>query len=308
MNVDTTRTIERFTLTSPFGVRFWDVVSREFVRSGLAVTVYEVGNPRRPANAFPNHSGIWILRDLRLRDRTTQFFEFGDGTDAFWADWPAPVKQYDLTVGDEQRRFQPFHFVCGAPQRGFARCSCGVTHSPVDPSSPDDAVPVFPSGTRTAPAGIAVVRAQLEEWPLRSPAPGAAPQWAAWAYVEAWIDGRFAGASFADDQGRVTVMFPWPTPAGDLLSPPSPLRPALALVNQSWRVELRAFYAALPSATPPDLCDVLTQPRASLIGRLPDEPLQFVELAYGRELVVRSTDDRASPLTSSSSLFVTQGP
>src|SRR4051812_28093488 len=164
LDEQTTRLVEDFTRTSPFGVRFWDVVARDVVRSGLAVRVLEVGNPHRRINAFSNASGVWILRDLQLRDGDGNDFEFGDGRQQFWDRWPQPVRNYVFTVRDEERRprFQPFQFLCGAPQRGFARCGCGLAHSPVDPSVPDDAVPIYPSASRTAPAGTAVVRAQLE--------------------------------------------------------------------------------------------------------------------------------------------------
>jgi len=320
MDVDTTRVIDRLTRTAPFGVRFWDVVRRDFVRSGLSMTVFEVGNSRKPVEAFPNHSGVWMLRGLGLRHDVPATpparplrgddFEFGDGRQAFWDAWPVPEKQYDFTVVDREDRFQPFRFRCGAPQRGFARCGCGLMRSPADPACPEDAVPLYPSSAYLAPPGMAVVRAQLEELPVHSPAPDAGPRWAAWAYVEVWIDGRLAGASFADRHGRVGVMFPWPTPSGELLlSPPSPLSSggALALVNQRWRVELRAFYDQLPAGASPEVCRVLAQQPAALIGRVPDEPLTVSELHYGRELVIRSHDDRLSPPALASSVFIRKG-
>ena len=236
----------------------------------------------------------------------------GDGGDAFWRQWTPPVTQFSLTVADADRRFLPFRFVCGAPQKGFARLSCQVLSPPdsrVMPDAPDDSVPVYPAPTRLVPAGFAVVRAQLAEPPDLS-SPPRDRVYGAWAFVEARVDERDApiGASYADEQGRVAIMFPFPAPAdGSLLSPP-PSSGSGGLLQQRWRVQLRAYYDRLPPDEVPDLCDVLGQRPATLW----DDSALFQalgarELAYPSEVVVKSREHAGPPGREMSELLITPG-
>jgi len=293
------RPFEHLTITSPFGVRFWDVAARDFVRSGLRVSVTEVDSPRR-LTAFQNGGGVWIVSGLRLKRPRAEFsteeafresdeFRWGDGGAEFWTRWSTPVTTLEFGVDDDEARFVPYRFTAGAPQRGFARRACG--------EGPADAMPVYPAPARTVPAGMAVVRAQLVEpaWP--SPPSDRRP--AAWAYVQVWIGGEIAGSSYADAQGRVAVMFPWPTPIDTSLHSPPAGGGGNALINQSWRVRLRAYYDRLPQDDTPDLCRVLGQREVTLLEAQPDEALGERDLQYGRELVVRSGDTESPPVRTS---------
>lgn len=288
------RLLEEFTVTAPVGVRFWDVAAQDVVRSGMHMQGFEVGNPYRTVQAFPNGSGVMVLRDLpKLRA-----FEAGDGSDDFWRRWSRAINQFELTVTDDDQRFQPFRFVCGAPQKGFGHLVCPALSPPdsrIVPDAPEASVPVYPSPTRLAPAGLAVVRAQLAE----PPELGSPPRdrvYGAWAFVEAFVDGGAApvGASYADDKGRVAVMFPFPAPPdGSLFPLPSPPDSADAggLLKQRWRVVLRAYYDRLSPGEVPDLCEVLAQRPATLwddSGLV--VPLAARELAFASELIVRSRD------------------
>ncbi len=318
---DGMRLLERFTLTAPLGVRFWDVATGEMVRAGMTLQGFPIDNPDRTVRAFPNGSGVMVLRDLPgLRDpdpgTSPVDFAFGDGSDSFWRQWlqPSRSRRFELTATDDERRFLPFRFGCDAPQKGFARRLCPPRLPPASqlvPDAPGDALPVYSSPTRRAPAGLAVVRAQMLEPPdLGSPPADRVP--AAWAFVEAMLDGQAVGASYADEQGRVAVMFPFPAPTdGSLLSPPSPPDSSGAggLLKQRWRVVLRAYYDRLPRGEVPDLCDVLAQRRATLwedSGLL--DPLRARELAYASELIVRSRDSAGSPGEELSELLITPVP
>lgn len=305
------RPLERFTITAPLGVRFWDVAAREVVRSGMTMQGCLIGDPLHTLKAFPNGSGVLLLRDLP----SLRAFEAGDGSHAFWQRWSQPVIELALTVFDERHRFQPFRFVCGAPQKGFARCSCPTLSPPrsrIVADAPEDAVPVYPAPTRLAPAGLAVVRTQLME-PPEIVSPPRDPVYGAWAFVEALVDGQAhpVGASYADEQGRIAIMFPFPAPTdGSLLSPPSP--PAASsggLLMQRWRVRLRAYYDRLAPNVVPDLCDVLAQRPATLWDDSAlIHPFAGRELAYGSELVVRSRGGGGSPPADMSELLITPGP
>lgn len=285
------RPLEHLTITSPYGVRFWDVAGRDFVRSGLALSVGEVDSPR-VLTARQNGSGTWIVGGLRLKRPRAEFasddayrasdeFRWGDGTQEFWDRWGTPVTTLALTVSDTESRFLPYRFRSPAPQRGFARRVCG--------EGPVDAMPLYPAPVRRVPNGMAVVRAQLTTRGWTSP-PGEREQRspAAWAYVTVVIAGQVAGSSYADERGRVAVMFPWPKPIDNSLSSPPPGRSGNALINQTWRVRLRAFYDGLAADAIPDLCRVLAQREVALQERMANVPLGERELQFGCELVVRS--------------------
>jgi len=302
------RPLEHRTLTAPFGARFWDVAGRDVVRSGLSVTAIEVESRREPP-VFQNGSGVWIVSSLRLSKLRSAFstdeefermgeFRFGDGTPQFWQYWSTPSLRLELTVTDTERRFVPYRFQSAAPQRGFARRACGD-------DGPIDAMPLYPAPTRAVPAGMAVVRAQIAypQW-TSPPAQELTVVPAAWACLDVLIDGDVAGRSYADEKGRVAVMFPWPKPIDHSLDSPPSAGSANALINQRWRVTLQAKWSgSLPADQIPNLCDVLAQPAVTLLESLPDVPLGGIELQYGRELVVR-TSDTASPPTTNSVLLI----
>jgi hypothetical protein len=318
---DGMRLLERFTLTAPLGVRFWDVAAGEAVRGGMTLQGFPVDNPDRTLRAFSNGSGVMVFRDLPgLRDPDPGTwpvnFRFGDGSDAFWQQWqqPSRTRRFELTAIDEQRRFLPLRFGCDAPQRGFARCVCPARLPPAShlvPNAPLDALPVYSASTRHAPAGLAVIRAQMLEPPdIGSPPADRVP--AAWAFVEALLDGDVVGSSYADEQGRVAVMFPFPAPAdSSLISPPSPPDSSGAggLLKQRWRIVLRAYYDRLPRGEVPDLCDLLAQRPATLWDNADlIDPLAARELAYAAELTIRSRDRAGSPGDELSELLITPVP
>ena len=205
------------TVSTPLGVRFWDGVARRLVGDGLNVTARAQGSETaRPVRAFANRSGTWVLRDLPgLRD-----FELAEDRSEFHRDW-TPTRWYDIEVADDERRFLPFRFAAQAPRRGFVPFLEGLASPPASRAVdvPDRAVPLYPSPARAVPSGMAVIRMQLREPDADSP-PGSR-RYAAWAVVDALIDGRVAGTSYADERGRVAIMFPCP---GDTwpASPPAP--------------------------------------------------------------------------------------
>jgi hypothetical protein len=286
------RSLEHVALTSPLGVRFWDVVTRDVVRSGLRLSVREVDSPREP-KVFPNGSGVWVVKDLWLKRPRAEFpdeasflasddFRWGDGRPPFWQRWSTPVTTLEFTMSDGEGRFRPYTFRAPAPQRGFARRACG--------DGPVDAMPVYPAPTRSAPAGMAVVRAQLVEEPTTSNP----RRPAAWARLDVSIGTVVVGRSYADREGRVAVMFPWPAPIDSSLHSPPAGSGGNALINQRWRVRLRAYYDQLPPADTPDLCRVLPQHEVTLL-EMPNVTLGERDLEYGRELVVRSADIASPP-------------
>src|SRR5574341_1115138 len=259
----TIQILDRVTRVTPLGLRFWDAATNTSVGSGLRVTAYPADHPLQRVPALSNRLGTYILQNLPgLRQA-----EHGLGDAGYWRD--TPTRTFVIEVVDSERRFQPFLFNAIAPSRGLFAVDC-LTASPLasPPDAPVAVVPVHSAPTRTLPSGMAVIRAEL-----RTPA----GQPAAWAVIEARFDSQLMARSFADEAGRIALIFPYPEPPTPLpdLSPVSPpLGERSPLTSQQWPIQLSARYS--PTATVPkipDLCQVLAQTSAQLIGALPATPL-----------------------------------
>ncbi len=297
--IDPIRVIEHVTLTTPFGIRFWDEVTGMAVNDGLSITAYiassakddlyrqvqiipdqrKVVSIRAPrVQAFPNRQGVYVLRNLPgLRSA-----ENGEGDANYWAS--VSKRSFVIEIVDAYRRFQPFSFLADLPAKGLFSLDCGPVSSPLDATNP--LVPLYSSPARRVPGDIAVLRADL--WDLEANTP------AAWAMLEAHIAGQPPVRGFADLYGHVALIFPYPEPANAVLH--SPIAPVgtttTALTQQEWPVELQAFYTRLSLVpTIPDMCATLTQQAATLwVDSTLSKPLTGGTLKFGQELVLRSQD------------------
>jgi len=213
-----------------------------------------------------------------------------------------------IEVHDRQSRFVPFQFVVGLPAEWN------------QDSSPPPAIkgmPLYSAATRTAPAGMAVVRADL--W---DPTRGNNGEVAAFAVLELYNDDHLTARGVADEYGKIAVLFPYPAPrsftvssppGSPLSSPPGPTTPAL--VDQVWTFEVRAFYAANLQSPPqtstkdslPDLDVMLAQPEAELwADEARTEKLQEVAVQFGQPMTLKSTSSMSPPQTKGGSmLFIT---
>ena len=256
--------LERISLASPFGVRFWDDVLGAFIADGLSVELYPQGRPRDRIAATPNQAGVFHAQGL------PGFVEFERGSGMV-----AP-RPFTIEVTDRNDRFVPFDLHETLPISGGLVVQGGETM-----------IRLISSPTRTVSAGTAVVRAEL--WDAIAKAP------AAWAMLEVSLGGARLGRGVADDEGRVAVVFPYPeppllpAPAGSpVLSPP---------YEPQWTLDVRAFY--LPTATPPkrpDLQPTLNQPPATLWSdALRTAPLTQTTLRQGHETVLKTSPAAASP-------------
>jgi hypothetical protein len=269
--------LETVTRTALLGVRFWDRVAGRPVSDGLEVVETTSG-----ARAVPNRSGVFVLHELPgLRAS-----EFGAGDDAFWASPPA-ASAIGFTVVDRLGQFLPFAFTADVPLRGLFAEDCGLIASP--PDAVVGGVPLFSAASRTAPAGIASVRADL--WDVAGDAP------AAWAVLEVSAGAGPVHRGVADALGRTVVLLPYPEPPWHGSSPPPGSR---SLSDQTWPLTVSVRYGPaygsppLPDPTPgavPDLCAVLTQPMGTLVSAdSPTTALGPQVLTFGRELVLRTPD------------------
>lgn len=284
--------VDRLTRVTPLGLRFWDAATGVPVGEGLVVTAYPSTAPWRRIPATTTRSANYVLHGLPgLRAA-----ENGAGDEGFWTDPPA-VRDFMIEVVDLLRRFHPCTFVVTAPHRGLFSLRCGPAGSPPpvlpsfgfgSPPDPPTGVPLFSAPGRPAPPGMAVLRAELMD------AEGSP---AAWALIEATPAGQAPRYGVADALGRVALIFPYPEP-DDLAtalppdSPPSsPVSARKALPNQTWTVDLRAFFAPTAArAEIPDICQILNQvttgPLTLLAELSPATPLTSVTLEFGRELAV----------------------
>jgi hypothetical protein len=263
----TIQVLETLTLVSPAGVRFWDAVDRAPVSEGLSVVIWPASRPELQIPSVLNRSDVFTFHDLPgMRD-----VENGAGDADFWATNP-PRFDFVLQVGDTLNRFLPFQLPLRLPIRGIA-----------------DGTQLFSSPARTLVSPIGVIRAQLFD-PING-----VP--AAWAVVEAVVNGGAVSRGLADDKGNLLLPLPYPEAQNTGLGFGSPGLPGVKLTAQTWQVSLGFFYSPqVPVPTIPDLSQVLAQPPATAWD---DEtlstPVTAATLRFGQELVLRSRAVLASP-------------
>lgn len=297
--------LERLTLVAPLGLSFHDAATGERIGGGLTVTIYPANNSAQRVAAFANRSGIYVLHHAP----GLRALEQGAGDEAFWKNLP-PTQTFVVEVRDTERRFQPFRFEAALPApRGLFNWV-----SPFEPSPPaegNSSIPLYSAPARAPRSGMAVVRADL--WDAQANAP------AAWAIVEARLDGQLHARGLSDERGRVALIFPYPKPTDSPLASPiasPPVNKNVPLLEQTWELTLNAGYApadddAARNPSPlPDLratLDQLNAPPARLWADFAgQEELAGVTLKYGRELILKSQDSfTVSPPAPQSVLFIT---
>lgn len=279
---DAFQLLERQTRVAPLGLRFHDAATGASVAGGLEVTVYSAANPTRRVRAFPNRTGTFVLQHAPGLRRE---IEHGEGDTDYWVSLP-PRKTFVVEVLDAERRFQPFTFEVKLPARGIYAWE--LTAPPLSPPSLEDqSVPLYSAPTRALASGMAVIRMEL--WDALADAP------AAWAFVEASMSAPpLVVRGFADEKGRLALIFPYPEPPPLTQgSPPQspPQGVGQSFTQQSWTIHLAARYVSRTAQALPDLRDTLTQASADLWADSErTQPLTEIALRYGRELVVASYD------------------
>jgi hypothetical protein len=238
--------------------------------------------------------------------------EHGMGDGDYWQGLPA-TKQFVVEVNDEYSRFQSFQLTIALPTKSIYQWTSGNG----SPASSMTSIPLYSSPARQSFGGMAVVRAELRD-PFRAGEGGNAVA----AVLELYDANVVVARGFADEQGRVALMFPYPSPRSFPGSPPGsplsspPVVTGPALTDQVWILKVRAFYSP-PLASPldeptedslPDLKSTLAQAEAQLWADADrTETLSEVALQFGRELILKSRSTPASPFDDSweSVLFIT---
>lgn len=293
--IETLPVIERFSRTAPLGLRFWDDVTGKVVGDGLVVTAYPPENPLRRIEASVNHAGVYVLSGLPGLSEV----EFGSGDDAFWSAPPARAT-FKIEVVDAWRRFQSFLLTIDAPVKGIVTSPDPTRGSP-PASSPG--ISLYSTVSRSVPAAMAVLRAELREWKSGG---GHEGEPARWAVLEARMSGRRIARGVADENGQAALLFAYPAPVTHPLGSPPAISPpgaeGPALRDQQWPIELSARFNKLSASPPfpgapllPELSEVLAQSPATLWADAErHEVLTEAVLSFGRELIVHSFDRAAN--------------
>jgi hypothetical protein len=221
--------------------------------------------------------------------------EYGSGDDAFWNAPPAKVT-FKIEVVDAWRRFQPFLLTIEAPVKGIVTSPDPAVASPPRSSQ---GISLYSTASRSVPAAMAVLRAELREWKSSGDHEG---EPARWAVLEARIGGQRIERGIADEKGLVALMFAYPPPVTHPLGSPPAISPPGAegpsLRDQQWTIELSASFDRLSPAPPfpgapalPELVEVLDQAPATLWADTErNEVVTEANLSFGQELIVRSVD------------------
>ncbi len=285
-SADQWRTVERFSIVTPLGIRFWDPAFDVAVDDGLSVVAYPFGASYPPTAGVRTPSGVYAFRALPgLHD-----VEYPAGDPASPGSLPA-TRRFQIVVADAQSRFLPVSFAVDAPFRGIF---------PTDLTQQSGTAPpgfyLFSAPTRPTSPLVGVVRAQLSEG---LDAVNDRP--AAYAVMEIDTPDGDTWLGIADTRGIVALLFPYPTFTGAESGSLPPSVPSGTAAQQTWPVTVRVRYQ--PSAltfpvgtTLPELRSVLAQaPGAIWTERAvpPGEALASMPqtLAYGQELNLASTGE-----------------
>lgn len=284
--------LETLTLFSPFGIRFWDEVTRQIIGDSLSVVAYPPGYPALRVRAVVNRHGVYVLRGL-------------SGLHSVENGGPETrQKPFIIEVTDSSLRFQPFLLPVALPVSGLYQWTCDPLSSPFTADSPVTTyltmVPLFSSTARLPPWGMAVVRAEL--WDAHAQVA------AAFAVMELFYEGKLLARGFADAAGRVALIFAYPEPVSSYAAlGASPGLPGTASGQSGGKLPpwtMQAYVNYEPSLSPgapvstlPDVCHVLSQPPATLLDGGQQAQLMNIQLTFGQECIVRSftTGDNPRP-------------
>jgi hypothetical protein len=289
------RILERIRLPAPFGIRFRDVATGTPIADGLDVRLTPVSRPALTVALISNRGSAWVAPTLPGRTPADL---------AATEDWSTLRRIYRIEVADRLCRFLPLALEAELPEPGLYEWPgwSGLPQAPLAPlldvgSPPDPSpawIPLFSAPERQVAGPLAELRCELVD--------AATGEAAAWALVSARHDGVTRGIGLADQQGRATLLFPYP----ERPRPQLPTSPP-AITDFRWSLEIEAFYDPPPGPPPPvpDLAAIMAQldHPCDLFASTssPPELLGSQLLSFGRPLVLRTGNTPDGP---SSSLFL----
>lgn len=224
--------LERRTIFTPLGIRFWDPVRDTQISDDLVVTARPKTTSRPIVRAFKTESGIYAFQGLPCLydvEHSTNNLTLGAS--------PPNTKSFIIEVKDKQRRFLPIVFCVDLPLPYNGVFLKGVSCSTTLSSPPASTAPgfyLFSAPTRSAAPGLAVIRGNLVDYSTQRPA--------AHAVLEVEVKDQKTWYGVADERGCIAILFPYPGINSTLgISPPGTLK--IALDQQQWELAIRVRYA-----------------------------------------------------------------
>lgn len=266
--------LERQTIYTPLGIRFWDPATDSQVAHGLHVRAWPDGATGPARTAFRTASGVFAFQGLPGM-RAVEYPANGASSAS-----PPEAQRFVVAVEDQQRRFLPAILRIDAPFDGIY--PTGLAASPPGDSLPG--VYLFSAPWR-AVAALAAVRADLVRQSDGAPA--------AWAVLELEVEDSGVWHGIADSRGSVAIFLPTPPFRATLgSSPPGPQAPPH---EQQWQVTARVLYQPAhletpPGAAAPDLRTILTQAAGVVWASAGGAPAGEIaaSLPFGQDLILRT--------------------
>lgn len=269
--------LESFTTYTPFGIRAWDPVFDQQIRSSLHVTAFQSRVPGQRSAAYRTWGDVYTFSHLP----GLRALEYGlpDATSGS----PSGT-EFVVEVRDTEKRYVPVAFRVSLPlpyDGVFLSESVG---------SPGGTIPrgllLYSAASRRVPNWMAVVRAELVDTNTNLPAAHAVLR-------VTNMDGDVT-YSVADSGGRCTLMLPYPPLAeGFGGSPGTPASQPLS--DRSWDLDLEVLFepaslTPLPGSQLPDYLSMLSQSPADIVIRRtttgPElQPSMPLNLRFGQPLV-----------------------
>lgn len=278
--------IDRLLRVAPLGMYFRDVVTRVQVVERISVWAYPVARPKLRTRAIVNASGIFAFPMLgRLIAELEEAFTSGQG----WSSLPSP-SQLVVEVDGHLAQFGSYSLATQLPMRGLLSLPPG-DYAPIDDLG--NALPLFSAPSRHSAPELAAIRAELWDPVNDGPAAGAVLEIRLSPSGPLW-------RGISDDAGRVVAMFVYPPP------PTSPAGSTVPPLDRPWTVSIALRYGnATPGSVPRNIEVTLAQPYGDVwADDARTTHLAEAQLKFGEELVLRSRDSAARPL---SVLYVTPG-
>jgi hypothetical protein len=277
--------LEKVSLFTPLGIRFWDVAEDRAVVDGLEVIARPPGRPDLARRAFRTMSGVYAFHNLPgMHNLESSDPDLSAGMHPI--DGTLSSAPFIVEADDRLNHFLSVSFLVDLPYRGIY---------PIGPlsSASVNGLPgflLFSDPNRPMLSALAVVRGQL----LERLGPNQFRP-ARYAVLEVQSTGGPTWLGIANELGSIAVPFPYPQFAASV-SPVSPPPSPTQIHVQTWDIRIRARYhqeAQIPLdafADKPGLRSLLTQPQANIwLGPSgPVQPQLEVTLAFGRPLQIQT--------------------
>jgi len=217
--------MERASVFTTLGIRFWDFALDNPIDDGLLVTARLRDTSHAPVLAKRTLSGVYAFQNLPCLHPAEYpaIDEIPQGAASL-----QPLN-FVITVQDQLHRFLPtvFGVDLPLPYRGLF-LSSETTGSPGSGAR----AYLFSAPTRPLTPGLAAVRTDL--WDVEADRP------ASYASLRVRIDGK-TWTGFADEKGRALVAFPYPLAKRLSMGSPPGLGQGSA-TSTSWPLALQVFY------------------------------------------------------------------